>query len=414
MTRTERTYYLLICVYRIAWAALGPTYGLFLLDRGLDLLQLNLVLAVYLITICVFEVPTGAIADVFGRKASFVLSCLIRALAFALYYVSGSFVAFLIAEVIDAIGTTLATGAFDAWAVDGVRADGDERPADRLFARGQMIGQATALFGGLLVAQLAERDLALPWLVGSGGFLLCALLGAWLMREAAHVAEPGEERPRSLVAAVGEGLAIVRAAPLLRQLCLLTALAAFATMPAFQMWQPRFAQLSGQGPWLMGWAWAFIGLASIAGSAAVPRLLPRLGRARTLALALAWRAVTLGCAGAAVGFPLAFTAFIIQEVGFGMSEPVLQAWMNEHATAARRATVLSIRSMAFTLGGGTGLIALGWLARQTDIGTAWMVSAAIYAIAAPLFWRLTENEGPGIQDEGGTVGGGSARLLVDP
>jgi hypothetical protein len=62
--------------------------------------------------------------------------------------------------------------------------------------------------------------------------------------------------------------------------------------------------------------------------------------------------------------------------------------MNEHATAARRATVLSIRSMAFTLGGGTGLVALGWLALRTDIGTAWMVSALIYAIAAPGFLLL--------------------------
>ena len=133
MTRTERVYYLLTCVWRIAWSALGPTYGLFLLDRGLDLLQLNLVLAVYLITICLFEVPTGAIADVFGRKASFLLSCLVRALAFGLYFYSNTFSEFVVAEVIDAVGTTLATGAFDAWAVDGVRAEGDHRPVDRLF-----------------------------------------------------------------------------------------------------------------------------------------------------------------------------------------------------------------------------------------------------------------------------------------
>ena len=394
MTRTERTYYLLTCVYRIAWSALGPTYGLFLLDRGLDLLQLNLVLAVYLITICVFEVPTGAVADVFGRKASFILSCLVRALAFGLYYYSNTFPQFVVAEVIDAIGTTLTTGAFDAWAVDGVHAEGDRRPVDRLFSRGQMLGQAMAILGGLVAAQLADRDLAIPRLIGGAGFLLCALLGAVLMREVrpaqAAVAVPSY----SLTAAIGEGLEIVRAAPLLRQLCLLSALTACATMPAFQLWQPRLSGLSGQGPWLMGWVWAFLGLTSILGSAVVPRLLPRLGRARTLALAVAWRGVTLGCAGAATSFPLAFTGFLLQEVGFGISEPVLQAWMNEYASAARRATVLSIRSMAFTLGGGTGLIALGWLARQTDIGLAWMVSAAIYLVSVPLFLTLHRRREP--------------------
>ena len=131
---------------------------------------------------------------------------------------------------------------------------------------------------------------------------------------------------------------------------------------------------------------------SLIGSAAVPRLLPRLGRARTLALAAAWRGLTLGAAGAATSFPLAFTGFMLQEIGFGISEPVLQGWMNEHASAARRATVLSIRSMAFTLGGGTGLIALGWLALRTDIGTAWLVSAAIYVCSIPFYFGLRRGE----------------------
>jgi MFS family permease len=390
MTRTERVYYLLTCVYRIAWSALGPTYGLFLLDRGLDLLQLNLVLAVYLITICVFEVPTGAVADLFGRKASFILSCLVRAVAFTMYYFSDAFPEFLIAEVIDAIGTTLATGAFDAWAVDGVHAEGDGRPVDRLFARGQMIGQATAIVGGFCAAQLADRDLALPWLIGAAGFLLCGGLGIVLMRETRQARRPAQAHAYSLAAAIRDGIEIVREAPLLRQLCVLSALTSCATMPAFQLWQPRLSGLSGQGPWLMGWVWAFLGVTSIIGSAAVPRLLPRLGRARTLALAVAWRGLTLGAAGAATSFPLAFVGFLLQEIGFGISEPVLQAWMNEHASAARRATVLSIRSMAFTLGGGSGLIALGWLARQTDIGLAWMTAAVIYLVSAPLFLSLPQ------------------------
>jgi len=398
MTRTERTYYLLTALNRIAWAVLGPTYALFLLARGLDLLQLNVVLAVYLITICVFEIPTGAIADVFGRKASFVLSCLVRAVAFGLYYVSDSFTDFLVAEVIDAIGTTLATGAFDAWAVDGVRADGDERPVDRLFARGQMLGQTMAMVGGLLAAYVATRDLALPWLLGSGGFLVCAAAAALLMRETHVRRRAADGSHYSIAATMRESVALVRAAPAMRWLCGLAALTAFATLPAFQMWQPRLTDLSGAGPWLMGWVWLFLNLTSIAGSALIPRLVARLGRPSALALALLWRAATLGVAGAAAGFPVACVGFLLQEVGFGFSEPVLQAWMSEHATAAQRATILSVRSMSFTLGGGLGLLCLGWLARATDIGTAWLVSAAIYACAAPWFLALARVEAAATPD----------------
>src|SRR5215468_5771847 len=160
MTRTERTYYAITCLYRLSWSALGPTYAMFLLGRGLNILQVNLVLAVYLITTCVFEVPTGAVADVFGRKFSFVLSCLVRALAFGLYFFADGFAQFLVAEFIDAIGTTLTTGAFDAWAVDGMRAEGDARPVDRVFARANMLAQACAIVGGVVAAHMAERDIA--------------------------------------------------------------------------------------------------------------------------------------------------------------------------------------------------------------------------------------------------------------
>ena len=55
MTRTERTYYLVFGLYNVSWSFLGPMYALFLLSRGLDLFQINLVLAVYLITAFVFE-----------------------------------------------------------------------------------------------------------------------------------------------------------------------------------------------------------------------------------------------------------------------------------------------------------------------------------------------------------------------
>jgi hypothetical protein len=56
--------------------------------------------------------------------------------------------------------------------------------------------------------------------------------------------------------------------------------------------------------------------------------------------------------------------------------------MNEHASSARRATMLSLRSMAFTLGGATGLVCLGLVALSSSIATAWLVSACLYLVVA--------------------------------
>src|SRR2546425_4559604 len=108
MHRTERTYYFISGLYNLSWSFIGPMYALFLLDRGLDLFQMSVVPAVYWIVSFLFEVPTGAFADLAGRKTSFVLSCGVRTLAFGLYAFADGFGQFMIAEFIDALGSTLA------------------------------------------------------------------------------------------------------------------------------------------------------------------------------------------------------------------------------------------------------------------------------------------------------------------
>lgn len=378
MTRTERTYYLVYGLYNVSWSAIGPMYALFLLGRGLDLLEINLVLATYLITAFVFEVPTGAVADVFGRKASFLLSCVVRAGAFALYSVSDSFAEFLFAEFIDAVGTTLATGALDAWAVDGMHSEGDERPADRFFARAQILARLLMIVSGLLGGYLAASGMHWPWLLGTACFSLTAVLGALLMREPPRAQAGAQHRP-SLLATLAGGLRTVRVSPLLRRLCLLTLIASFAVMPAYQLWQPRLQSLTEQGVWVMGWVWALINLANVAGSALVSRLDGRIARERILAFVALWRGATLAAAALATGFFPALGAILLWEIGFGLSEPLFQAWMNENVDSAQRATVLSVRSMSFTLGGATGLVCLGFVARADGIPAAWLWSAAILA-----------------------------------
>src|SRR5262245_23031401 len=121
MTPTEKKFYVLEGTYN-AWAwFMGPIYPLFLLSRGLDLLQASSVLATYFVVTFLFEIPTGAVADVFGRRISFILACSTRMVAFGLYYFADGYLDCLIAEAVDAIGTTLASGALHAWAVDGIR-----------------------------------------------------------------------------------------------------------------------------------------------------------------------------------------------------------------------------------------------------------------------------------------------------
>lgn len=395
MTRTERTYYLVFGLYNVSWASVGPAYALFLLDRGLDLFEINLVLATYLTTVFVFEVPTGAVADRFGRKISFLLSCVVRMTAYFLYAFSDSLPEFLVAEFIDAVGTTLASGALDAWAVDGMRAEGKRTATDRFFARAGVLSRVLMVIGGVAGGYLAARDLAYPWFAGTACFAVTAIAGLALMREGRTVAAARSDRAASLWGQASRGLAHVRATSLLRAVCLLTGATAFATMPVNIFWQPRMQSLAGGEIWLMGWIWALINAFTLLGSALVPFFLRRASRGAALAVAALWRGATVGLAAAATTLFPALGGLLLSEIAFGMSEPLLLAWINEHVEEAERATVLSVRAMSFTFGGALGLVALGLLARSASIPAAWAVSAAILLLTVPGFLVLGRIAVPG-------------------
>ena len=387
MTRTERTFYLLFGSYSLAQFFLAPVYPLFLLSRGLDFLQINLILAIYLITIFVFEVPTGALADVAGRRFSFVLGCATRTAAFVLYSRARGFADCVPYEFIDAVGTTLVSGALEAWAVDGVQAEGDGRRIEGLFARANVIGRTFLMVGAVGCGYLAERDLRYPWLAAAAMFAATGLAGTALMHETRRPSRVTRTR-RSVGRTVTDGLGLVRRSPVLLLLCALALGSAFAAFPIHMYWQPRLQELAGERLRVMGWIVALLALASMAGSALVPHVVRRFARESVLFAAMLWRGATVAMLAGAATLSPALAGLLLQETAFGVIDPVAAAWTNEHVASDERATVISVRSASMTFGGALGLVAIGLVARAFGLRVAMGVSAVVFVLVAPGFGLL--------------------------
>ena len=241
------------------------------------------------------------------------------------------------------------------------------------------------IVGGVACAYLASVDFAAPWWVGSAGFVATGLVAALTMREP-EVRSPTGSRT-DFYRRMRAGFASVRAVPVLRLVCALTGVTFFALVPAHMLWQPHLGALSGEGVWLIGWLWVALNFAALGGSALI-RVVDALDRSRVLCVAAVWRGGLLAFAAAATTYTPALAGWLLQEISSGLTEPMLQAWMNERVSADRRATALSIRSMFGTLGGGLGLIAIGFVARDQGARAAWAVSAALVLVTAPVFLLL--------------------------
>src|SRR5258707_3534493 len=172
-----RRYYTVWGMSSVAGGFLFGVYPIFLRSRGLDQFQINSVLATYCLVLFLTDVPTGAFADLLGRRRSFVLGATLRVCAFLLYFVAHHYYVFLIAESIDGIGTTFGNGAIDAWGVDALDDAGYVGLKDRLFSRVAQLSAAGFMAAALIGAYVADVDIALPWLLGAAGYLISGIVG---------------------------------------------------------------------------------------------------------------------------------------------------------------------------------------------------------------------------------------------
>lgn len=133
----------------------------YLREKGLSYAAIGLLETVFHIASFSFEIPTGIIADRFGRKASLAVGRALSALSAAMILYSKDWTLIAASFAVNAISYTCHSGAFEALVYDSLPED--ERPAfTRLIGRLNSTYLAgTAIAGG--IAALVAR-ISLDWL----------------------------------------------------------------------------------------------------------------------------------------------------------------------------------------------------------------------------------------------------------
>ena len=83
-------------------------YALFFLDRGIELSQIPLLIALWSGFAIVFEVPTGILVDRLNRKTLLVIGALLKGGCFIIWYFSHSFWLFAFGFMVWALARTTA------------------------------------------------------------------------------------------------------------------------------------------------------------------------------------------------------------------------------------------------------------------------------------------------------------------
>jgi len=92
------------------------------------------------------DIPTGVVADVWGRRTSYLLGTVTLSGSTFLYWLlwetKGPFWSWAIVSMVLGLGFTFFSGAVEAWLVDALHDAGYEGALEEVMGRGQMVGGA--------------------------------------------------------------------------------------------------------------------------------------------------------------------------------------------------------------------------------------------------------------------------------
>ncbi|AOY71490.1 MFS transporter [Arthrobacter sp. TES] len=368
----QRVYLTLTLGNTIAASFIWGINTLFLLDAGLSNLEAFAANAFFTAGMVLFEVPTGVVADGWGRRTSFLLGTMTLAGSTYLYYVlwqiSAPFWMWAVVSVLLGLGFTFFSGAVEAWLVDALRYSGYEGGLETVLGRGQMAQGIAMLVGSVAGGVIAQAtDLGVPFLLRVLVLVAMFAVAFRLMHDVGfspdRSARPVEATRAVLSASLENGL---KNRPV-RYVMLAAPFTAGVGIYVFYALQPFLLELFGdpKAYSVAGLAAAIVAGSQILGGWLAPHL-RGLFHKRTSVLILT------GVIGGAILLALGFTrlfwvALVLLALWAVMGSaalPVRQAYVNDMIPSKQRATVLSFDSL---MGSSGGVVVQPLLGRSADL-----------------------------------------------
>ena len=334
---------------------LSFTHGIwmiYLASRGFSLIQLGALEAIFHITSFLMEVPTGSVADIWGRKTSRLAGRVCYALSLVLMYWGPTFWLQILAFVLSALGYNLESGAGDALLYDSLLLDADESRYLSVKGRDELLYNIASIIAFLIGGYLASVD----YLLAFGLTILSGLVGfviALFFKEPViHEEIRKEERPnlaksiaQSLKNQMVDSMKVFTATPRIAFLIIFSeSLFAFMICLFFYL-QNHWTNL-GYTTDVIGIIFSLHALVAALFSVNAHRIERAIGQKGILIVCPILLLFTLWTVALT---PYSALFYILNGSLEGLLAPTISTYLNRLIPSRFRATILSFQSMAYSL-----------------------------------------------------------------
>ena len=362
-----------------AWFPI-PTIVLFYESYGLNIEQIVLLKTILSISVLVLEIPSGYLADLWGRKACLVVGSGVWIVSWLIYCTGGSFNEFAIAEILAGVAGSLISGANTALAYDTLL------ELDRQQYYQVWEGRLVAIAGiseavcGIIGAAIAATNLVYPFYLQTACLILYFCLAITLVEPKRHKSLVERQKISQLKNIIID----VFQRPKLRWLILLSG--TFSSASFLIVWLSQdYLQAQNIPIQAFGWAWALFHLGMSLASVNSHHLRRFFGLKRAtfiLILVLAVAYICLGTVEQVWGMVFILILYLVR----GFISPLILDLLNRQIASSVRATVLSLNSLVFRIAFALIAPVIGAIATNYSLATGLIAAGCLFFTCGSFCW----------------------------
>lgn len=351
--------------------------------KGLSLVEIGLLESIFHVTSFLCEIPTGALADIYGRKFSILAGRLCSLISGILMIISNNIFLFVIAFVFSGLSYTLNSGAGDSLIYDSLKEKGRQEEYKKVYGSIYFITEISQSIAVILGGWLADKRYLYAYLVL---IIVDVIAGAISLMFTEPTIKESENRV-NIVSQIKDSIGVLKFNPRVLYLILFFELICVNGTTIYFYCQKYFDNMqltktiiaviftldSVVNALSSKFAYKIEGVIKQKG---IIILLPVLNIVGIIGLALC-----KGYVSAAFFLVLSFIS------GFGY--PIFSDYINSLVPSQVRATVLSIQSTCFSIGMIVFFPLVGFIGERIGLSYAFIIETVIYLpITLLILWRI--------------------------
>lgn len=371
----------------------GAIFVLFLYSLGYNPFQVNFIIAVAVIAVFVSEIPSGAVADIWGNKIVLVISGTCLAAANIIFIIARSYYFLIIGQVLSGVSSAMLSGALEAWIFD--HEDFPKEKIDRVCVDKNRVQSAVTLVGGIIGGAVADIGIRISFVLSLMAALVFILtVVVFIEKQQARLKKgkfaddfrAGFVKIRNVI---DETFKYCLHDRNVRTIILYSGLFTFSISNVFVSWSPLLNGYPDSNYTIIGFTWTLMQIALIGGNLVSKRFTTYLKR--NLLFSSLVTGIIIIIMATIDSFYAAFICLLIFEFALGIVNPIKETIMNYEITSRVRATILSFQSVFSSLMYFAAMLISGWISSAYSLNLSLVFSGAclivVVLIYSSVIWK---------------------------